>query len=593
MIKNSFFYISLMLLGVILFFNPNFETIAAGVAILLFGMIMLEEGFKVFTKGPLQNLLKKATDKLYKSIGVGALVTAFVQSSSLVSVVAISFISSGLISLGGGIGLIFGSNIGSTATAWLVAGFGLKIKISALAMPMLVFGIIFSLQKNAFLKGFGNVLAGLGFFFLGIYFMKEGFDVFRTHIDLTQFAVSGYLGVLLYTGIGIIITIVLQSSAASLVLVLTALAAGQLEYENALAITIGANIGTTITAILSSLSSNIAGKRLAGAHLIFNLVTGLLALAFIYPLANLVNTLSDVFGIGTTDYTLKLALFHSIFNIVGVLIMIPFMKKLERFLLRFFKEKEDKGIEVPKYLNESILKFPSTVVSALSKESKYLYEHAVFEIVTHALNVHRVDIKSDLTAKDIIKKSKKNLNTDVRDLYYSKVKTIYGEIIRYATTAQSKLKMGENMNNRISELIIANRKMVEIIKAVRELGRNVSQYLESDNAYMQKEYDKFRKKIVNVLRVIYLFRTQDNKEGHFSELLKLRNEAKESKSQTTKSINTLIRKDLINAEMASSLVNDKENLNEIIKNLISVAELLYGEQDSLLENGNVGEKERL
>lgn len=273
--------------------------------------------------------------------------------------------------------------------------------------------------------------------------------------------------------------------------------------------------------------------------------------------------------------------------------MIPFMKKLERFLLRFFKEKEDKGIEVPKYLNESILKFPSTVVSALSKESKYLYEHAVFEIVTHALNVHRVDIKSDLTAKDIIKKSKKNLNTDVRDLYYSKVKTIYGEIIRYATTAQSKLKMGENMNNRISELIIANRKMVEIIKAVRELGRNVSQYLESDNAYMQKEYDKFRKKIVNVLRVIYLFRTQDNKEGHFSELLKLRNEAKESKSQTTKSINTLIRKDLINAEMASSLVNDKENLNEIIKNLISVAELLYGEQDSLLENGNVGEKERL
>ena len=192
MIRKFFFLVFLTLLAIILFFNPNFKTIAAGVAILLFGMIMLEEGFKVFTKGPLQNILKKATDKLYKSISLGALVTAFIQSSSLVSVITISFISAGLISLAGGIGLIFGANIGTTATAWLVAGFGLKIKISALAMPMLIFGIIFSFQKKPSVKGIGNILAGLGFFFLGIYYMKEGFDVFKEYIDLTQYAVSGF-----------------------------------------------------------------------------------------------------------------------------------------------------------------------------------------------------------------------------------------------------------------------------------------------------------------------------------------------------------------------------------------------------------------
>lgn len=586
MIKKSIFYIFLIVLGVVLFFNPNFKTISAGVAILLFGMIMLEEGFKVFVKGPLQKLLKKATDKLYNSIATGAVVTAFLQSSSLVSVVTISFISSGLISLGGGMGLIFGANIGSTVTAWLVAGFGLKIKISALALPMLVFGIVFSLQKRASLKGLGNVLAGLGFFFLGIYFMKEGFDVFSKNIDLTQYAVSGYLGVLLYTGVGIFITIVLQSSAASLVLVLTALAAGQIEYENALAIAIGANIGTTITAILGSLSSNIAGKRLAGAHLIFNVVTGLLALAFIYPLANLVNILSDVFRIGTTDYTLKLALFHTIFNILGVIIMIPFIEKLENLLLEFFKEKEDKGIEEPKYLNDSILKFPSAVVSALTKESKFLYENAIFEIVTHALNIHRDDIKSELKPKEIIKNSKEDFETDVRDLYYSKVKTIYGEIIRYATTAQSTLKLGKNQNDRISELIIANRRMVEIIKAVLEIGLNVSKYIDSENTQMATEYDKFRKKIVKVLRIVYLFRTGDDKEQYSAKLAKLRNDAKEKKYHFTKSINSIIRKNVITPEMASSLVNDKDNVNEIIKNLITVAELLYGEKDSLLENGN-------
>ncbi len=159
MLKKFVFILLLITLAALLFLYPNFKTIATGIAILLFGMVLLEEGFKAFTKGPLQNILKKATNKLYKSITAGAFVTAIIQSSSLVSVIAISFISAGLISLSGGIGLIFGANIGTTATAWLVAGFGLKIKISALAMPMLVFGIIFSFQKKQALKGLGNVLA--------------------------------------------------------------------------------------------------------------------------------------------------------------------------------------------------------------------------------------------------------------------------------------------------------------------------------------------------------------------------------------------------------------------------------------------------
>ena len=128
-------------------------------------MILLEEGFKVFAKGSLQNILKKSTSKLYKSISTGAIATALIQSSSLVTVITISFISAGLISLGSGMGLVFGANIGTTATTWLVAAFGLKLNISALAMPMLVFGIIFSLQQNANLKGLGSVLAGLGFSF--------------------------------------------------------------------------------------------------------------------------------------------------------------------------------------------------------------------------------------------------------------------------------------------------------------------------------------------------------------------------------------------------------------------------------------------
>ncbi len=584
MFRKTFFFGFLIVLAFALYFNPNFKTIAAGVAILLFGMILLEEGFRFFTKGPLQNILKKATSKLYKSITAGALVTALIQSSSLVSVITISFISAGLISLAGGIGLIFGANIGTTATAWLVAGFGLKIKISALAMPMIIFGLIFSFQKKESLKGVGNVFAGLGFFFLGIYYMKEGFDVFKQYIDLTEYAMSGFLGVIVYTGLGILITTVLQSSSATLALILTALSAGQIEYENALALAIGANVGTTITAILGSLSSNIAGKRLAGAHLIFNVTTGIVALIFIFPLAKLVNGMSDIFGISQTDYTLKLALFHTIFNVIGVLIMIPFIKKLETFLIKALKEKVvEKDIDEPKYLVESVLEFPGSTISAIIKESKYLYKKAIFEIVAHGLNIHRGDIKSDLKIKKIIKKSTEDMHVDVEELYYHKVKTIYGEIIRYATTAQNKFKLNKRQNNAITEIKVANRKMVEIVKDVRELNKNVTLTLNSDNEHLSKEYDNFRKKVTKVLRVIHLFRTEEEPEIYAEKLAVLKQEAKDNIRHSNSSIDRLIRKNLITAEMASSLFNDYTNVNDMIKKLIEVAELLYSRKDSLLD----------
>ncbi|WP_345192311.1 Na/Pi symporter [Algibacter agarivorans] len=589
MIRKSLFFGLLIVLGISLYLNPNFKTISAGVAILLFGMIMLEEGFRVFTKGPLQNILKNATNKLYKSITAGALVTGLIQSSSLVSVITISFISAGLISLGGGLGLIFGANIGTTATAWLVAGFGLKIKIAALAMPMLVFGVVFSFQKKPSLKGIGNVLAGLGFFFLGIHYMKEGFDVFKEYIDLSQYAVSGFLGVLIYTGLGIIITTILQSSSATLALILTALAAGQIEYENALALAIGANVGTTITAILGALGSNSAGKRLAVAHFIFNIITGLVAIVFIFPLARLVNNFSEILYIASTNYTLKLALFHTIFNVIGVVLMIPFIKRLERFLMRFFKDKRDKEISEPKYLNPAVLKFPGTVISALLNESKYLFKNSVFEIVAHALNIHRADIISDKKLKKVIKKSNIDLKTNVDDLYYSKVKIIYGEIIKYASTAQGTLSLNDRQTKAITDIKIANRKMVEIIKDVRELNKNITMVLNLENKYLQNEYDSYRKKITKVLRVIYLFRTEDNAGKYALQLKQLKKEAKINIRQSNKSIDRLIRKNLITAEMASSLFNDYANVNDMIEKLIDVAELLYGKKDSLLEEPSENE----
>lgn len=583
MIRRWIFLVVLVILGGILVYNPDFKTIAAGVSILLFGMVTLEQGFKVFTKGPLKRILKRATEKLYKSISVGALVTALIQSSSLVSVITISFISAGLVTLYGGIGLIFGANIGTTVTAWLVAGFGLKVNIAVLAMPMLIFGILFSFQNSKSLKGMGNVLTGLGFFFLGIYYMKEGFDVFSGYIDLTRYSIEGWLGVLVFTGVGIAITTILQSSSASLALILTALSANQITYENALALAIGTNVGTTITAIIGSIGSNISGKRLALAHLTFNTVTAAIALILIVPLARFVNFLADLSGISADDYTLKLAIFHTLFNVLGVIIMIPFIRILERSLIKYVKESRVKDIDEPKFLNKAVLEFPGTLVTSLEKETKYLFENAIFEIVAHALNMHRSDLTSDEKIKSVVKKSKKEMDVNVRDLYIRKVKTIYGKMLEYATKAQSELSLEEAHNNRISEIKIANRKMVEIIRDVKELRINVLMYTQSDNIYIKREYQGFRRMVAKVLRSIQLLKSTEDPEKKLHEIQELKRFFKEKLQHTNQRIDKLIRKNLIDVNMASSLVNDHDNVNDMIEKMLQVCELLYEESDRILD----------
>ena len=291
-------------------------------------------------------------------------------------------------------------------------------------------------------------------------------------------------------------------------------------------------------------------------------------------------------NIAQTAYILKLALFHTIFNLIGVVIMVPFIPRLEGFLLTLFQEKRVKDVHETKYLNPAILEFPGTLISSLSNESKYLYKKSIFEIVAHGLSIHRTDIKSETKINQIIKSSNTVIYTNINELYYSKVKTIYGEILNYIAKGQRNLKLTEHQNKQLTAIRIANRRMVEIIKDTRELSKNVAVYIDADNKYIKKEYDKIRKKVAKVLRVIYLFRKKDDKEFYFNQLKKLRIEAKEAKHSSNKSIDKLIRKSYITPDMASSLVNDSDNVNDLIKKLIQVAELLYSEKDVIFENGN-------
>ena len=579
----------LIILGYGFWISPDFKEIAAGVSIFLFGMLSLEEGFKKFSGGALENILRKSTDKLYKSIGFGMIATTIMQSSSLVSVLTISFLGAGLIGLAQGIGIVFGANIGTTTGAWLVAGFGLKVDIAAYAMPMLVFGIILIFQKAKGLKGIGYILSGLGFLFLGIHYMKDGFEAFKSTIDLASFGGTGIKYLFIFTGIGIFATVVMQSSHATLVLIITALAVGQISYENALALAIGANVGTTITAIIGAMSSNIAGKRLAVAHLIFNVVTGLIAIVFIHQIMFSVDFISSYVGIANDDYTLKLAIFHTIFNAIGVLVMIPFINRLVLFLESVLKEKiQDTTNKLqyatPKYLNVSVLELPSTAMAAIIGETKHLYDNS-FEIITHGLNLQRKRIISSLPLDEVIEKEYSDLPVNIDDFYNYKIKGIYGEIIDFSTKAQGDMSPKEI--ELLYQLKLANRNMIEAVKDTKHLQKNLVKYLKNDNRHIRKEYNTIRKNLAELLRNINTIVNTQEEDVIILLLSKAKIHMEKYDVLVNGTLDNLIRNGLISNEMATSLMNDSSYAYDISRNLIEMASVVF--TDRSINNSSINE----
>ena len=582
MLKKTLLPTILLILGYGFWISPNFKEIAAGVAIFLFGMLFLEDGFKAFTGGVLEKLLQKTTDKTWKSLLFGVVSTSIMQSSSLVSVITISFISAGLVTLVAGIGIIFGANIGTTTGAWLVAAFGLKVKISAYAMPMLVFGIVLSFQKSKYLKGAGAVLAGLGFLFLGIHYMKEGFETFKDSFDLASLAVGGYPGLFLFAAIGAAATVVMQSSHATLVLILTALAASQITYENGLALAIGANVGTTITAIIGSLSANIQGKRLAGAHLIFNVVTGVIAIAFIHQFVWAVDVVSDSVGIAADNYTMKLAVFHTLFNLTGVLLMVPLIQRLADFLVTSLPEKAQ-DLAQPLYLSEAAIEFPETVLKALKMEVWHLFDSA-FEIMAHGINLHRSQILKSPDLEKTIDEDREVHEFDLDELYESKVKVLYGAIVEFISDSQAKIP--SEFSEEMFRLRKAAGEIVECVKHIKHLRKNTTTYMLSTNEHIRDEYNNLRYQVAMILREIYRLRADEDFDHAMAmlEMDELKAEIQSTHADLDGRVTSVLRDDRITAAMATSLLNDFNYVDETSRHLLDTAQaLLISHSDLVAE----------
>ncbi|SFX40519.1 Na/Pi cotransporter family protein [Marinospirillum alkaliphilum] len=571
MLKKFTFPAVLLFLAYALWANADFMEIAAGVALFMFGMLCLEEGFKAFTGGTLETILRKSTDRLWKSLAFGMTSTTVMQSSSLVSLITVSFVSAEMITLAAGIGIIMGANIGTTTGAWLIAGLGLKVDIAAYAMPVLVFGMVFMMQKSKVRKGIGSLMLGFAFLFLGIHFMKEGFEAFQQTFDLTEYAMTGLAGVLVFTLIGMLITVIMQSSHASLLIIITALSAGQVNYENALALAIGANLGSTITIVLGSIASNLGGKRLAASHVLFNVLTAVVAISFITQLGQLVDVLAELLGIREQDYLLKLALFHTLFNLLGVVMLTPFVGKLEAALIRHIRF-EAKTTEKPLYLFPEALETPATVVNAVRKEVQHLFDNA-FGLLAHGLSLKRATIESDESLADAVKYTRRIIPLDVEDLYEAKIKSLHSDIVAFIGEAQTR----ESTRTATEELYVlrqASRDIVEAVKGMKHLHNNLSRHGLSSNLAVRERYDQIRLQLAKLLRELRELLKEEPSDVTSLSLDSLKLSLEKASRKMIDDLDEMIRNRRIAPSIATSIMNDENYATEISRSLLDAVHTL-------------------
>jgi phosphate:Na+ symporter len=342
-------------------------TLAGGVGLFLLGMSLMTDGLKLSAGSALKRILARSTETRLRGLGTGILVTALVQSSSAVTVAAIGFVNAGLLSLAGTMWVLFGANIGTTMTGWLVALVGLKFKIEVLALPMIAIGMLMRLTGNGGRRaGLGTAVAGFGVLFLGIELLQGGFAHLSSAVQLPQGA--GVLGILLLLGIGVGLTVLMQSSSAALAIVLTAAQGGLIAAEGAAAMVIGANIGTTVTALLAVIGATSNAKRAAAAHIFFNLLAAVIALLLL-PLLGL-DALRAWLEIESTPAA-ALALFHTAFNVLGVILIWPMTPSLVRFLQARFRTAEEDEAQ-PRYLDPNVMQVPALALDALEREVQRL-----------------------------------------------------------------------------------------------------------------------------------------------------------------------------------------------------------------------------
>ncbi len=305
----------------------------------LYGMRTMSDGIQKAAGDKLQSILKFMTGNRFAGVATGFGITSIIQSSSATTVMVVSFVNAGLLSLVQAIGVIMGANIGTTVTGWIVAIFGFKFDISAIALPAIGIGLPLIFWKRINKSEWGEALVGFGLLFLGLSFLKASVPEIDAHPESLRFVADltgyGIFSRFLFILIGAGLTVILQSSSASMAITLTMAFSGWIDFPHAAAMVLGENIGTTITAMIASIGTDVHARRAAMAHMMFNVIGIVWIQILFFPIISLVDTLVPGSIDSQAGITAHLAMFHTTFNIINTLFFINFVNWLER-IVKFF-----------------------------------------------------------------------------------------------------------------------------------------------------------------------------------------------------------------------------------------------------------------
>lgn len=496
--KHIIKYVSLLLILIALSISFGFSEawlqLCYGLALFLFGMQCIEEGLNNAAGGMLEQLMTKSTATPVRSMLFGMVSTFILQSTTLVSLLTIAFLGTGLISLAGGIAIILGTNLGATSGIWLLALVGKSVSLAPLAVPMFIFGIIASFFKGR-VKSIGRIFIGISLIFLGIDTLKTGFNTVGDAIDFRSYQLEGALGVAAFVLIGLLLTVILQSTHATLILTLAALGGGQISIEQSFAIAIGSNVGSSLsTALVGFLGSARSGQRLALAHLSFNVVTAVLSLIIWIPLTRLTEWVGQWAGFNSL---LQLSLFHTLFNVLGVIVFWPMQEQLANLLRKWLPSQSQQSMlpqgakpdaeesvtaseptEVPtvkaRYLDKNMLLSGDTAVRAIFWETKHLMTLCL-EVLCRSAYIP-IERLRDLQNHEPLPAPELPLVLDVKGLYEEQIKQLYSEILDF----NSQMNVTDSqVRDRLFQLYLAGSHLLDAVKEAKGLQKHMFTALSS------------------------------------------------------------------------------------------------------------------
>ncbi len=446
----------------------------AGLGVFLYGMGRLEVALTELGGAAFRKMLRRFTKRPLYGIFTGIVMTAILQSSSLVTLMVLAFLGAKMLRLRNALGVIIGANVGTVVTAWLVATVGFSVPIKAFAFPFIGIGSLayLFLSNRPFLKHTGMFLLGFGLLFLGLDFMKEAIEAVAHSISLDEFA---SYGLWVFLVVGVVITALIQSSSAMIVIILSSLNAGVIDLTQGAVLVIGSNIGTTVTVGIGALKGISDKKRLALAHFIFNVVTGLLFFAFIEAVIRFMFAL-HIFD----DPLLQLVLLSTIIKVGGVLLFFPFIGNLETWLQKRFRKSEAVGVSV--YIKNVPTDVPGIAIQAMEKELTTTIERGI-RFIEDILGMS-VSKKAALPYLSFLQTG---ANTDAK---YQFLKHIEDELTDYSLRVQEKTLSDLEVEH-LDRLMQCVRSIIFAAKEVRDVQHNILEIQRARDKTAKETLDEY------------------------------------------------------------------------------------------------------